>query len=226
MISHRHKCIFIHIPKCAGTSIEAVLGHHENTHEQKERQDHRSIRMLENPIPPSAFLSAENLREVVRRYRWQSRDTRPENKLTVTAEQFQSYYKFTIVRNPWARVHSWYQNVIRDEKHLKAYGISSDMPFDTFLKRHAGNGMLKPQTYWLKGFDGTIKMDYVGRFEELSKAYADVSPYLQGPVPTSLPHEIRGGHSESWRDAFTKETRDLIAQVYAEEIELFGYSFT
>ena len=34
MISHQHKCIFIHIPKCAGTSIEfffkhnaAALGH-------------------------------------------------------------------------------------------------------------------------------------------------------------------------------------------------------
>ena len=27
MVSHKHKCIFIHIPKCAGTSIEEALGH-------------------------------------------------------------------------------------------------------------------------------------------------------------------------------------------------------
>ena len=26
MISHKHKCIFIHIPKCAGSSIETAFG--------------------------------------------------------------------------------------------------------------------------------------------------------------------------------------------------------
>ena len=42
MISHKHKykCIFIHIPKCAGTSIEKALGHFE-LYNGRGRQDHR-----------------------------------------------------------------------------------------------------------------------------------------------------------------------------------------
>ena len=29
-ISHTHRCIFIHIPKCAGTSVETALGMHRD----------------------------------------------------------------------------------------------------------------------------------------------------------------------------------------------------
>lgn len=40
MINHKYKCIFIHIPKCAGTSIESALGHYED---KRGSQDHRTI---------------------------------------------------------------------------------------------------------------------------------------------------------------------------------------
>ena len=46
MISHDYRCIFIHIPKCAGTSIEDALGHLDN-HPGRGGQDHRSIRIIE-----------------------------------------------------------------------------------------------------------------------------------------------------------------------------------
>ena len=49
MISHRHRCIFIHIPKTAGTSIEERLADGS----LRGRQDHRSIRNLENSLLPS-----------------------------------------------------------------------------------------------------------------------------------------------------------------------------
>ena len=39
MISHKHQCIFVHIPKCAGTSIASALGHLDN-HTGRGGQDH------------------------------------------------------------------------------------------------------------------------------------------------------------------------------------------
>ncbi|MBW6506882.1 MAG: sulfotransferase family protein [Rhodobacteraceae bacterium] len=224
MISHKHRCIFIHIPKCAGTSIEAALGHHDSYSGIGTRQDHRPTRLIERPIPPKALLSPDNLRELIRRYRWQFRDTRPENKLAVTSEQFRSYYKFTIVRNPWSRAYSWYQNVIRDTKHLAHHGISEATTFAEFMSRFAGKGMLKPQIYWLKGFDGTIKMDFVGRFENLSKDYRLAAANLAGNPPSTLPHEIHG-QSKGWRSAYDQATSDLVAKVYAEDIKIWGYEF-
>ena len=49
MISHKYKFIHIHIPKCAGTTIEKALGHFDG-HKGRNGQDHRTIRMLEQPF--------------------------------------------------------------------------------------------------------------------------------------------------------------------------------
>ena len=53
MISTRHRCIFVHIPKTAGTSVEAALGWF--TEYTRGAQDHRSIRKLREAITPDEF---------------------------------------------------------------------------------------------------------------------------------------------------------------------------
>ena len=67
MISHKYKCIHIHIPKCAGTSIEKALGHFDG-HEGRNGQDHRTIRMIEQPwLTKHSVRSISNLKEIFRR---------------------------------------------------------------------------------------------------------------------------------------------------------------
>ena len=53
MISHEHKCIYIHIPKTAGTSVEKRLGAHEKM-DVRLKQDHRTIRNIMSGISPFA----------------------------------------------------------------------------------------------------------------------------------------------------------------------------
>lgn len=224
MISHKYECIFIHIPKCAGTSVETALGHLDN-HTGRGGQDHRSIRMIEHPLmTPYIFFSKENFRIAARRIcNKNTHVINPLNKLTVTKEQYDNYYKFTFVRNPWARAYSWYNNVMRDDIHKKKYNITGSMSFNEFLRLHAGKEMLRPQTYWIKNFKGLIPLDYIGRFENLVEGFQEVCKAIQIP-PITLPHEIHGS-GENYREQYDKGSIHIIREVYKEEIAMFGYKF-
>jgi hypothetical protein len=224
MISHKHKCIFVHIPKCAGTSIEHVLGHFDE-HSGRGGQDHRTIRMLERPTLTNGFLSdTENIKEFLRgwRHRIVGNDN-PNNKLVVNRRQFQAYYRFSFVRNPWARAYSWYKNVMRDEIHQKSLGINDEITFSTFMDRFAGTGMLSPQTYWLKDFSGSVNLDFIGKFESLEKDFQTVCQALN-LHNVQLPHHVKGSYDD-FREHYDLKTIKLVKKIYSAEISLFNYSF-
>ena len=130
MISHKYKFIHIHIPKCAGTSIEKALGHFDE-HEGRNGQDHRTIRMIEQPwLSNHSISTISNLKELFQRVRHKMiNKTNPKNHESITPAQFKEYFKFSIVRNPYARIYSWYTNIIRDEVQLNYLGISKDIEF-------------------------------------------------------------------------------------------------
>jgi hypothetical protein len=224
MISHEHKCIFIHIPKCGGTSIEKALGHLDE-YEGRGQQDHRSMSQIEEAFSLSGSLSfKERVRKFLPIGTFKKRPSRnPKNDLVVTREQYEEYYKFTIVRDPWARAYSWYKNMMRDEKHHEKYGISGDLSFKDFLRDHAGKGMLKPQTWWLKSLDGSFNLDQIGRFETLQKDFRKACDAM-GLSHIELPHILKGS-SGNHREHYDEESIELISRIYKEEIELFNHSF-
>jgi hypothetical protein len=222
MISHKYKCIFIHIPKCAGTSIEHALGHFDS-HQGRAGQDHRSIRMICQPGPSiSDIMQLDNMKDFIRRVREQYRkQANPANGELPNVDEYAGYFKFTIVRNPLERAYSWYKNALRDPIHQKNYGIDPRLSFDQFMRQFAGKGFLRPQTYWLKDYSGNIPMDYVGKFESLSEGYAYICDKLGIEDPV-LPHKIEGQSSKERH--IEDKTVEFINNFYAEDFETFGYT--
>jgi len=181
--------------------------------------------MIEQPLfTPSLFKSKENISEALRR-RKHNRHTKanPRNAFTLTKEQYESYYKFTFVRNPWSRAYSWYKNVMRDNSQRTSHKVEGNPSLNEFLRNHLGKGMLKPQTFWLKNFSGKIPMDFVGRFENLTEDFEKVCNALNLPQ-INLPHKVKGV-SDDFRVHFDKDSIELTRATYREEIEMFQYSF-
>ncbi len=225
MISHKHSCIFIHVPKSAGTSIETALGHLDK-HMGRGGQDHRSIRMLERPfITARAFSSLDNIHSVLRRLKHQyyNRVANPRNKIVVSREQYESYYKFTFVRNPWARVFSWYNAVMRDEITKRQFGIVGQPSLKEALGQCLGRRHLRPQLYWIKDFSGSIPLDFIGRFENLAEDYQEVCRRLSIDN-TILPHKVKGA-KQDYREHYDENSKNIVMDFYRDEIEMFGYTF-
>lgn len=223
VISHEHRLIFIHIPKCAGTSVERRFGHFDGF-SGRNGQDHRPVRMIRSPLPigpalrtpDDAKLLAKRLAHPFRRH------ANPRNRRTVTPEQFRTYHKFAIVRDPWSRVFSWYRNVLRDPIHRRRYDVAPDTPLDVFVDRFAGRGMLRPIDWWLRDFDGAIAMDRIIDFHDLDAGFAALLGDLGLPQEPLPRHNDSGGEADLDR-AFTPASREMIARVYAREIALFGF---
>ncbi len=239
MISHRHRCIFVHIPKNAGQSVEHVfLGLEGLTWESRGR-----LLLRPNPDPKLgpprlAHLSA-----------WQYTSCGH-----VSPEQFAAYYKFAFVRNPWDRVVSFY----------KYLGYSKWCSFRTFVLRHlVGSEWVKrrwfmaPQCEYLIDPDGMTLVDFVGRFERLESDFSKVCEALSIPA-VPLPHvnrslsrqETRVGawswkslalnardgllgwnherntRGKRYQDYYDTVTQEVVGRLYADDAQAFGYTFT
>lgn len=147
---------------------------------------------------------------------------------------FNSYFKFAFVRNPWDRLYSAY-------RYLKAGGWNdndkawfrdnvSHLPsFDHFVNDWLSQDHLhahmhfRPQYEFICDRRGRVLVDYLGYFETLSDDFNIVAEKIGSEA--RLAHR-NASPRDDYRRAYTPETRQIVAQLYARDIELFGYGFS
>jgi len=228
MILYEKQLVFIHIPKCAGSSIEKAFNYiddFESYGVESLGPDHRPIRAMEQGMSfAHQFSSWENFTEFRRRLRHKPKPN-PVKNLLLTPEQYSQFYKFTFVRNPWARAHSMYKHIMREEHKQRRYKMDKlqDTSFATFLKAYAGKKDIQSQMYWLKDFSGEVPFDFIGKFENLNQDFEQLCSNI-GCESITLPHVYKGSGGD-FRKAYSTELVDLVADVYQEEIEYFDYRF-
>jgi len=196
IISHKLGCIFVHIQKTGGLSVETVLRENDDTIDSQQygRGLHRHARALRPLVSP---------------------------------EQWQRYYKFAFVRNPWDRLVSWYAMCVQvtAPNDFARYVQTHTKTFSDFVK-HATTGIVERTTWnqldYVVDEGGELMVDYVGRYESLGADFATVANRLR--IPAALPHVNRSNHRD-YRQYYTDETREIVAQRYARDIATYGYVF-
>jgi len=214
------KLIYIAVPKTGSSSIRRQL-------------------KKEGPyLMPYPHLDVLQIRELI--YTWLLYNNLGQNKEFPTADVkddlelraeaqrlFNDFFKFTIVRNPWARAVSLY--------FRKGGSPCTENPsFEEFCDRHiyASDTCLFPtrhknQIDWVTDADGKIMVDYIGKVEELDESINEIASLTNNSIKlknVNLNVNERS-RSKNYKDMYNQKTKNLIAKHFEKDIDLFKYTF-
>lgn len=150
------------------------------------------------------------------------------------SKTFKKYFKFAIVRNPWARTLSAYHflkegGINSLDKEWSETWLSQFNTFEDFVL----NGLhtpeiinwihFIPQYQWVCDHKKRNLMDFTGRLENLEEDYEIIRKKTGLGQP--LLHKNKGANIAAYREHYTKAMQDKIAEIYKIDIEMFHYKF-
>lgn len=200
IISHKHKWVFIHNPKVAGTSVRAALSSY---HDDNRKFWHQGWFANDDRVVDLAHLTSDIWHPIVD----------------------PSYTSFGFVRNPYHRFVSGLTEVIRRHRSdfqsdLKRFVMEQMTPAN--LRWDWRFVHLCPQHYFF--FRGNKRVvDHVGRMESLQDDWAVITSLVG--LRLSLPHE-RVGSGLSHKLLEDPEVLSRINALYLRDFRLFGYPMT
>ena len=199
MINYKKKFIFIHIPKTAGTSIEDTLVD-ENCSLTRNQWSNKGFSSPLNHLTLGQLMKHEKLKN-------------PDAR---------DFFKFAFVRNPWDKTISecfcpHIQLIFKNCKNIK----DKIKTVCGWSPRGGYGGHCRKQTDFIK--HGGIELDFIGRFENLHQEHKHVCNILDMPG-VALPHKFKTKHNH-YTEYYDDETRQIVAEEYAKDIEHFGYKF-
>ncbi|KXJ59716.1 MAG: hypothetical protein AXW14_14910 [Alteromonas sp. Nap_26] len=229
MISHKRKCIFFHIPKCGGQSVEDIFIRDAGL--TWESREPLLLRKNTNPLVGPPWLAHLTYREYLA-YNY------------VSPELMADYYKFAIIRNPYQRLESLY----------KYMGYDCVMKFSDFISEvivknlvNKGNlfYFIKPQYEYLVNNDGVICIDEILKLEEVGYGFKKIAkkleleesslPFINAyrkksffskikkRVKCGLNGHVRYGLNFDYKVSWTNDLLTQVNSYYERDFKEFGY---
>jgi len=141
-------------------------------------------------------------------------------------------FSFSIVRNPWERLLSTWKDKIQTqwsdkfpEKsrrwRIHAFKQYKDKGFGFFVKNviTSSNEHVELQSNLID----LNNIDFIGRFENLQQDFDIICDKI-GILRQELSHKNKTNH-EHYTEYYNDETREIVAEKYAKDIEYFNYKF-
>lgn len=215
MYDLKRKLIFTHPAKCAGTSIERAFGWHHSKNPDFESWKHKSLTDHILQVESLGYLAAD-------------------------------FLKVSCTRNPWDRMVSWYYHLrssavirfkrVNPNKPLPLFQKAVDFGFEDFVSLcYAGEKKALASNIWsgweTKSFffhQGLMKIDLVVKCESFEEDLTALFKKLDEPLPQLevFRQETTRPWGDDYRTYYKKpETVDMVAELGADAIRLFGYQF-
>ena len=195
LVSHDYKFFTIDIPKTGTRTFRACLS---------TKEQHR------DGLCQDQILNIVG-KHTSREFGQHSNMTAAIYDLRTNGYDYHSYFSFSFVRNPWARLVSYmlYVNK-RNEK---------DEPLEYYIESQP------PQFFWLYSKDYKETVQYIAKFENYKEEISKfIDKFNLNIDSNKIPH-LNKNEKYDYKDYYTKE---LIDKVYEKEhhvIDLMGYTY-
>ncbi len=225
IVSHEHKFIFVKTTKTAGTSIEVALSTYCGPRDiiTPISPEDEGLRDAAGGLPPQNYriglrsLGVSGLWRVLRTGKArQFRNHSPATYIRqyVGEQVWNSYYKFTVERDPF-------------DKAISRYYWSTTPPRPSITEYLA----VAPESHltnWpIYTSNNVIAVDFVARYERLAEDLVAVARRIGLPGTLELPR-AKGGHREQrahYSQIIDPASRARLEAVCAHEIKEFGYAW-
>lgn len=215
ILGFRKRFLFVHIPKCAGESITAVLLNRRNGGAQFLRK-HSTYRdavqamgdeitalsvfaVVRNPFA-QVFSFYEHLRKPLR----------------MTAAEIEVYYP-----GSGGRIAPYWASEIAQQR-----------PFARFVEEAYGNpsgadGWLQDLCTWLCDETGRVAVPHILRYENLGQTFPSLADQLgiTGELPWRNASRMESAEESDYRAHYDSVSRHIIETRFKPTLEMFGYAF-
>ena len=229
IISNSQKYIFIHIQKTAGTSVMEALGRNLRWDDIEIGTNPEVHKFYREKYGLGKHSLAKDVRQIIGREVWDS------------------YFKFTFVRHPYARAVSLYTYIQRMAKAKYArnrfpfYKKKDKSPFWSWLMTQAfvdsknfsefirhekflNDFGAQPQINWLFNNEEEMLVDFIGKYENLNTDFEKIAQKIDNDNKPVLKHINNStGKKEPGFYFQSEEDYKHLEKLYKNDFEFLNY---
>ncbi|MFK7754539.1 MAG: sulfotransferase family 2 domain-containing protein [Sedimentitalea sp.] len=213
ILSTGRRFVFVHIPKTGGTSVAMAL----------EARAMKDDIMLGDT--PKARRRRHRVQGMATAGRLWKHATLGDIEGLVPDTTLDGLFAFTVVRNPWDRLVSYYHWLLTQDFDHPSVELAKSMSFDGFAGHNQTLAALhaNPAASYMQRSDGRIQCNAFVRIEAFAQDAAALFDHLG--FKFELPVLNTSDRNRDHRSYYSTELAEQVAKACARDISDFGYTF-
>jgi hypothetical protein len=227
LVSHKHEFIFLRPRKAASTTVEAYF--ERFCLPKKALIDYQVKEGRSESITTAGIVTA---RLQPNRSVWHNHMAANLIRKHLTPRVWNEYHKFSIIRNPYTQILSWYYFYLGALNKHQTRKVTDNVDterkwFEHWLTRNNNclNFFVREESFI------SLRNNYcyndIIRFEDLENEIKRVTDVLNLPFDASFIKNFKSNYKPSFTAAelYTKKSKQIVTNIAKHRLEHFGYTF-